>query len=347
MLEASSPRAAPTRSDDSKFCEAALPAVSRTFALSIEALPVDLRDAVRTAYLLCRIVDTVEDEAKLPWAHRLALFDEFDSLIQDDTRAVEAFEQMSTSLHDHDQSAELCRRAGCVFRVYRGLSPRQRAAIRPHVLEMANGMREYARRADTEGGLQLRDIPDLERYCYFVAGTVGKLLTDLFLEHCPLEDEGPVRTNAVGFGLGLQLTNIVKDVAVDFERDDCFLPARLAEAHGISLRQLLQPEHREAGLSVVRAVCSRARHHLAAARDYTLAWPADRGAQVRLFCSVPLALAIATLAHVEEGSETLVLGKVPKISRAATQHLFSRALSAVESDAALAQLFECAAEAPC
>jgi len=47
--------------DDRAFCQAALPRVSRTFALSIEGLPETLRDAVRAAYLLCRVVDTVED----------------------------------------------------------------------------------------------------------------------------------------------------------------------------------------------------------------------------------------------------------------------------------------------
>ena len=39
-----------------------LEGVSRTFALTIPQLPNGLYEAVANAYLLCRIVDTVEDE---------------------------------------------------------------------------------------------------------------------------------------------------------------------------------------------------------------------------------------------------------------------------------------------
>ena len=39
--------------------------VSRTFALTIPQLPAPLRDAVGNACLLCRIADTIEDEAAL------------------------------------------------------------------------------------------------------------------------------------------------------------------------------------------------------------------------------------------------------------------------------------------
>ena len=45
-----------------RFGREVLPAVSRTFALSIRVLPGTLGRAVLTAYLLCRIADTVEDD---------------------------------------------------------------------------------------------------------------------------------------------------------------------------------------------------------------------------------------------------------------------------------------------
>ena len=72
------------------------------------------------------------------------------------------------------------------FRIFGALSATEREAITPHVAEMSRGMREYAARADTSAsGLRLRDLADLERYCYFVAGTVGGLLTSLFLPTIP------------------------------------------------------------------------------------------------------------------------------------------------------------------
>ncbi|HEV8600690.1 MAG TPA: squalene/phytoene synthase family protein, partial [Gemmatimonadales bacterium] len=44
---------------DQEFCERILPQVSRTFALGIRLLPPALSESVATAYLLCRIADTI------------------------------------------------------------------------------------------------------------------------------------------------------------------------------------------------------------------------------------------------------------------------------------------------
>jgi phytoene/squalene synthetase len=47
---------------DEAYQDEILPHVSRTFALTIPELPAALRTAVTSAYLLCRIADTIEDE---------------------------------------------------------------------------------------------------------------------------------------------------------------------------------------------------------------------------------------------------------------------------------------------
>ena len=46
---------------DASYQESILPLVSRTFALTIPELPQPLSGVVTTAYLLCRIADTIED----------------------------------------------------------------------------------------------------------------------------------------------------------------------------------------------------------------------------------------------------------------------------------------------
>lgn len=343
---------------DHAFCNAMLP-LSRSFALSIQALPPSLQDAVGVAYLLCRVVDTVEDDPTIR-GRRGPLYDAFERALEsardasDDVEStIAAFEGLSRrlSLGPTPAEVDLVTNAGSVFRIYAGLSPAQRVAIYPHVAEMSAGMREYSTRADTSvNGLRLRDLADLERYCYFVAGTVGGLLTTLFLD--TYEDGRPwadtdermptVRERAVSFGLGLQLVNIVKDVANDFERSDCFLPEKMAEAHGFPLEDLLDPHVRPRGLALVRALCERARKHLDRAAEYTAAWPADRGEgrAIRLFCSVPLALAYATLREVEDGRDTLVPGRCPSVSRALVHAVFAEAVDAAADDARLRQLFE-------
>ncbi len=344
---------------DHSFCDEMLPRVSRTFALSIRALPSSLRDAVCVAYLLCRVVDTIEDDASIR-SRRASLFDAFDRALASaaagagDASGTE-FERLATwmKLGPTDDERELVAHAGSVFRVYRSLSEAQRTAILPHVAEMSEGMREYSTRADAaEHGLRLRDLADLERYCYFVAGTVGGLLTSLFLETLggtPSPERSAsdidipkLRERATSFGLGLQLVNIVKDVASDFERGDCFLPEAMAESNGFALEDTLDPLARSKSLALIRTLCDRARHHLDRAAEYTMSWPRDSEAakNIRLFCAVPLALAYATLREVENGRDTLVPGRAPTVTRALVAAVFEEAMASVGNDDALRALFE-------
>jgi hydroxymethylglutaryl-CoA reductase len=349
------PRCGPSGAsdDDKRFCETILPAVSRTFALSIQALPPELKDAIGVAYLLCRVVDTVEDDRRLPPAIRGPLFDAFDAALEraaeGDASLAAAFESLSSEagLGPKPYERELCDRAGASFRTFASLLPAQRAAIYPSVREMSKGMRSYSERADAEGGLRLRNTADLEKYCYFVAGTVGELLTALFSLAFPVSDavKKELEARAVSFGLGLQLVNILKDVAEDAERGDCFLPKEEADALGLPLAELLAPTERAKGLALLRQLSLRARFHLDRAEEYTLAWP-RAAAPVRLFCAVPLALALATLREVELGDDALRVGRAPTVSRALVMRVFEDALAASvatdagEADALLRTLFD-------
>jgi hypothetical protein len=58
-------------------------------------------------------------------------------------------------------------------------------------------------------------------------------------------------------------------------------------------------------------------------------WPTVAGREVRMFCTVPLALALATLHEVENGGDTLVPGRTPKVSRECVQQVFADAQRAV------------------
>jgi farnesyl-diphosphate farnesyltransferase len=321
---------------DRRLCVELLPRVSRTFALSIEALPDSLRDAVRAAYLLCRVVDTIEDGERIDLPDRLRLFEAFDDVVADDRLPPDGLEALCAATMDDVDEAErqLCRNAGAVLRQLRQLPDAQRGAIRQQVQEMSRGMREYVMRGAETGGLRLTGVADLERYCYFVAGTVGLLLTRLFSQVVPLDDDAAraIDERAVSFGLGLQLVNIVKDVADDVARGNCFLPLSMIDAGALSPAELLDPGRRAVGLALVRSVCGLARGHLRRAQEYTELWPVPHGVPIRLFCAVPLALALATLEEVERGEDTLRLGHNPKVSRSAVSWILSEAQQAVTSN---------------
>ena len=305
---------------DRDFCVRTLPRVSRTFALSILSLPEGLSESLCAAYLLCRIVDSIEDANPIAPDTRVSLFDAFDALMRGEEGSLPEFEARfaDEALGMAASDRALCKGAGAVFRVFRALPAADQEAIRPWVQEMSRGMREYAGRADAEGETRIHDVPDLERYCYFVAGTVGELLTALFERTVPGVSEevrAEARSRATRFGLGLQMVNVLKDVAEDLDRGACFLPEDVLARHGVRRDALLSPEARAGGLAAVAEVCAIARGHLDAAIEYTLCWPGREGAEVRAFCAVPLALAIATLREVARGEDTLVRGREPKIEQ--------------------------------
>src|SRR4051812_27075596 len=111
------------------FCREILPAVSRTFALSIRLLPGNLGNAVRTAYLICRIADTVEDEPNLLAEEKAELFD---TLVRsfDETEAVAQFTARAGALSGDPAHVRLVRNADLVFTAYRELSEESRASVR-------------------------------------------------------------------------------------------------------------------------------------------------------------------------------------------------------------------------
>src|SRR6185295_1998211 len=91
-----------------RFGREILPAVSRTFALSIRVLPGELGRSVLAAYLLCRIADTLEDEPVLPAAEKAALLDELLRCF-DDARAANAFPARVSSIAGEPAHVRLTR----------------------------------------------------------------------------------------------------------------------------------------------------------------------------------------------------------------------------------------------
>ena len=92
---------------------------------------------------------------------------------------------------------------------------------------MIDGMEMDAR--DRIHGLSMTE---LELYCRRVAGAVGMMSVHVF------GDGGPVAQQlAVAEGEALQLTNILRDLAEDAERDRLYLPTELLDEHGIASRE--------------------------------------------------------------------------------------------------------------
>ena len=336
---------------DRGFCRESLLAVSRTFARPIEMLPGDLGTAVTCGYLLCRIADTVEDNEFFSIEERDVRYAAFLEALDGaaDGPAVARFEALFHDVDGDPAELELCRNLSRVLRVFRALPEAMQQKTSRWVAEMTRGMQIYSHREPGEDGLTaVFTLSDLERYCYFVAGTVGHMLTDLFVEsigEAGGATEMALRERAESFGLGLQLVNILKDVTDDRARDVSYVPRTNAAQQGIGLEDLLDPDNREAAHAAVSPLFARAQDHLDEALEYTLAIPAEHTA-VRLFCLLPLWMAVRTLVHARGNDAMFVAGRPVKIARSEVEQLIADCLASARDDETLRSHYDALWRAP-
>ncbi len=322
---------------DLEWCRAMLPRVSRTFAMGIQMLPQPYEPWVTVGYLMCRIVDTVEDTENLDWPTRQRLFTAFDLALA--TGDCGDFEAEAHVFEDNDDG-ELSRGIRRVVEPMLTFPDPVQTSMRRWIGEMSGGMALYARRHEVgTGRTTLYNLSDLERYCFYVAGTVGHLLTDVFLVGEPAaQDQAPkLRSHAEGFGLLLQLTNIVKDVTDDADRGWCFIPESVCEAEDLDSRQLLDPAHTAAAIRSVDTVNQHARRFFAEAVAYVIALP-KQAESLRRFCLFPMILASKTL-DLALGNGAVVDPKAAvKISREVVAETAQLVESILGDDHAIASL---------
>lgn len=303
--------------EEHRFCLQMLPKVSRTFAACIRLLPQPVQHQVLVAYLLCRVADTAEDTAELPVATKEALLTSFRDRLADD-RPADDWRATFTTPRIPDE--ELAREADAVLHEFRRLSPAAQDAIRPWVQEMCMGMASFAAkhaRARPDHLEALESVEELDRYCYYVAGTVGHLLTDLFCLHSGRftpDHRGRLKALSTSFGLGLQLTNIIKDVADDRRRGWSFVPRQLCRLANIDPENLCDSRHMAESHRVMEQLIRKARRHLHDALRYCCALPRSQYG-IRLFCLTPLFFAVRTLAVAERDQRLLDPDHKVKITR--------------------------------
>jgi farnesyl-diphosphate farnesyltransferase len=118
----------------------------------------------------------------------------------------------------------------------------------------------------------------------------------------------------VRFGKGLQLTNILKDLARDLRRGRCYIPSVLLRDVGLGPADLLSKENLPRFRPVLLQLVKLALEHLDQGWTYTMAIP-RREIRQRLACMWPILLAGETLQRVVASSRLLdqtVNIKVPR-----------------------------------
>lgn len=291
-----------------------LQGVSRTFALTIPQLPEGLATVVSNAYLLCRIADTIEDDKDMDFAAKKIHAGRFIAVVAAGESAADFARDLHPQLSASASADErdLVENAAPVLRITHSFNPRQRQALERCIRLMADGMAEYQATNVSKG---LKNQADMDRYCYYVAGVVGEMLTELFCDHSPLinHQRETLMALAVSFGQGLQMTNILKDIWEDQGRDMCWLPRDIFEQHGLDLGNLSAARGTPAFRQAMHHLIGIARSHLVNALHYTLLIPA-RETGIRRFCLWALGMAVLTLRKIHDNPD-FIAGRQVKISR--------------------------------
>lgn len=326
---------------DSTFLDRTLSGVSRTFALTIPQLPPGLRPAIGNAYLLCRLADTIEDAAALAPAEKQARFDLLVAALENP----DAAEQLGAQLEGALAGATVAERdlmtdARRVVTIFHGLPAEQQGPVRRCVTIMTAGMARFEHLKAPDG---LDTTQAFHDYCYRVAGVVGEMLTDLFALEVPAiaRDRTRMRAQAVAFGEGLQMTNILKDVWDDRDRGVCWLPRDVFARHGHSLEHGEAWHRSPAFQAGVTELVAAAHGHLREAMAYTLAVPREQTG-IRRFCAWAICMALYTLRNVNRRPGFTAASQV-KISRRRVRAIVASCNLTVRHNALLRATFSRAA----
>lgn len=171
-----------------------------SFYWAMRFLPPEKRRAMFAVYAFCREVDDIADEP---------------GRIGDKRRALQEWRDEIGRLYEGSAT----RPVSTALR-----SPVERFALRREdFLAVIDGME-----MDAAPRIRIADLAELHLYCDRVACAVGRLSVRIFGVPEPDGDQ-----LSAALGEALQLTNILRDLKEDAERDRLYLPDDLLQAHGI------------------------------------------------------------------------------------------------------------------
>ncbi|MER3422533.1 MAG: squalene/phytoene synthase family protein, partial [Nitrospiraceae bacterium] len=245
--------------------------VSRSFYLTLIVVPHCVRSQIGLAYLFARAADTIADTDLIERSRRLLFLKQLKTqfagnhLDWGDIRSIQA----ALVPHQASQGERmlLSRLEDC-FRLYVQLEEGDRACIQKLMSTLVNGMEmdlAVFPGDSVEDLTALQTMDDLDRYTYYVAGCVGEFWTEIMCAHVrslSAWDVSEMAKIGVRFGKGLQLTNIVKDIARDLQRGRCYLPVSLLREAGLEPKDLLKTESVRAISPILGKLIAIAGDHL-------------------------------------------------------------------------------------
>ncbi|WP_173916650.1 phytoene/squalene synthase family protein [Halobacillus sp. Marseille-Q1614] len=187
-----------------QYCRDVIYKHSKTFSKAFSMLPKDQKRAVWAIYTFCRQVDDIVDEGENPKEELTQFTLQFDQFVQG---KLQSRHPAWTALAD-------------VFEKF-PMDPT------PFYEQIEGQWMDLEPRT-------IRTKEDLLSYCYHVASTVGLMLLPVIAPG----REKELRQGAVDLGYAMQITNILRDIGEDLDRERVYLPKDLLENHQYSCEDL-------------------------------------------------------------------------------------------------------------
>lgn len=234
-------------SQQKKYLEEFMNQVSRSFALVTPCLEEPLDVFMSTAYLIFRVADNIEDCQK-SLERQQERFAEFKQMLQDPPLAPNILRSWSVEdwagLTIEQKQLMTLENGLMLWQIYALFPNVVKEIIRRWAFAMVDGIKQFLNNQqkvfrDTHNGVRiLAEENDYNRYCYFVAGTVGHMGTELAIDHYQFNSS--IAESLLGrsetCGQALQKTNIVKDFPEDMANGICYLPnVWMQEVDGLPL----------------------------------------------------------------------------------------------------------------
>lgn len=316
---------------------------SRSFYLTLRVLPRGVRPQIGLAYLLARTTDTIADTEIIPVEDRLRALQNLRGRILGTNGGSLDFGELARQ-QASPVERELLEKCETSLTELHQLSTSDAQLVREVLDTITSGQELDLRRfhgASTENIIPLRTDAELDDYTYRVAGCVGEFWTKMCRAHLFPDaqlDEARFMADAIRFGKGLQLVNVLRDLPVDLRKGRCYLPLdKLTEAN-LKPVDLLRPSTVASFQPLYHRYLDLAGSHLAAGWFYTNCIPWGQ-MRVRLACAWPILIGLETLKRLRAENVLDPEHRV-KISRAEVRRLFMKSVLAYPRPSAWKKLVD-------
>ena len=209
------------------YCERVSKKRAKNFYYAFRTLPIQKRQAIYAIYAFCRYCDDVTD-GNLPDGEKKQILVKTRNLLHHPELANN--NPLFTALHETISQFEI-----------------------PTVYfeDLMNGF-EMDLVKNRFGNFE-----ELRRYCFCVASSVGLICLEIFGY-----DDPNAKTNAIHLGIGMQLTNIIRDIKEDGVRGRIYIPLEEMVSHEYTESELMVGRTNDKYHNLMRSQAARARKYL-------------------------------------------------------------------------------------